>query len=155
MNDKAEALDPYQYHLTVENHVYPHHLTEKLPDAFLGYTVPFYHGCPNAADYFPRESFIPIDMNDFGSTVDIIRSTLANNEYNDRLPYVIEARRRVLEKYNLFALLEREITLRDRNIKNKQPEGVIMGRSALKVRRPLSGLQREIEKIYIKMKHIR
>jgi len=84
INDKAETLDPYQYHLTVENHVYPHHLTEKLPDAFLGYTVPFYHWCPNAADYFPRGSFIPIDMTDFDSTVDIIRSTLANKEYNDR-----------------------------------------------------------------------
>jgi hypothetical protein len=54
MSDKAEALDPYQYHITVENHVFPHHMTEKLPDAFLGYTVPFYHGCPNAADYFPK-----------------------------------------------------------------------------------------------------
>jgi len=132
----------------------PHHLTKKLPDAFLGYTVPFYHECPNAADYFPRESFIPIYMNDFDSTVDLIRSTLAYKEYNDRLPYVIEARRRVLEEYNLFALLGREITLRDRNIK-KQPEGFIMGRSVLKDSRPPSGLQREIEKIYIKMKHIR
>ena len=56
MNDKAETLDPYQYHLTAENHVYSHHLTEKIPDAFLGYTMPFYHGCPNTADYFPRES---------------------------------------------------------------------------------------------------
>jgi hypothetical protein len=56
MNDKAETLDPYQYHLTAENHVYSHHLTEKIPDAFLGYTMPFYHGYPNTADYFPRES---------------------------------------------------------------------------------------------------
>ena len=120
MNDKAETLDPYQCHLTAENHVYPHHLTEKIPDAFLGYTVPFYHGCPNAADYFPRESFIPIDLNDFDYTVDLIRSALANKEYNDRFPYFIEARRRVLEEYNLFALLGREITLRDRNKKNNQ-----------------------------------
>jgi hypothetical protein len=93
-------------------------------------------------------------MNDFYYTVDLIRSALANKEYNDRFPYFIEARRRVLEEYNLFALLGREITLRDRNIK-KQPEGVIMDRSVLKNSRPLSGLQREIEKIYIKMKHIR
>jgi len=155
MSDKSEALDPYQYHITIENHVLPHHLTEKLPDAFLGYTLPFYHGCPNASDYFPPESFIPIDMNDFDRTVEIIRSTLANNEYNDRLPYIIEARRRALDEHNLFAVLEREITKRDRNMEIHPPHGVIMGRSALKIRRPLLGLRREFEKIFIKSKHLR
>ena len=44
-----------------------------LPDAFLGYTLPFYHGCPNANEYFPPESFIPIDINDLDRTADIIR----------------------------------------------------------------------------------
>jgi hypothetical protein len=154
MADKAEALDPYQYHITVENHVFPHHMTEKLPDAFLGYTIPFYHGCPNAADYFPPESFIPIDINDFARTVEIIRSTLANNEYKDRLPYIIEARRRVLEEHNLFAILEREITKRDGSIEMHSPEGLIIGRSALKIRKPLRGLYREVEKILTKMKHL-
>jgi len=154
MSDKAEALDQYKYHITVENHVLPHHMTEKLPDAFLGYTLPFYHGCPNASDYFPPESFIPIDINDFDRTVEIIRSTLANNEYEDRLPYIIEARKRVLEEHNLFALLEREITRRDPHITANETEGVIMGRSALKIRRPLLGLHREIEKILTKMKHL-
>lgn len=155
MNDKAEALDPYRYHITVENHVYKHHLTEKLPDAFLGYTLPFYHGCPNAAEYFPPESFIPIDMNDFDRTVQIIRSTLANNEYDDRLPYIIEARRRVLDEYNLFAVLAREITKRDGKVNTSPPKGVIMSRKALKFRKPLYGLQREIEKITTKVRHIR
>jgi hypothetical protein len=37
-------------------------------------------------------------MNDFDYTVDLIRRALANKEYNDRFPYVIEARRRVFEK---------------------------------------------------------
>ena len=154
MDDKAEALDPYQYHVVIENHVYLHHLTEKLPDAFLGYTLPFYHGCPNAGDYFPPESFIPIDINDFERTVGIIRGTLANNEYHDRLPYIIEARRRVLEEHNLFAVLEREITKRDKYIQTSPPGGVIMCRQTLKFRKPLSGLHREFEKIVTKMKHI-
>ena len=151
MNDKAEALDSYQYHVAIENHVYPHHLTEKLPDAFLGYTLPFYHGCPNATDYFPKESFIPIDINDLGRTVEIIRNTIANNEYKDRLPYIIEARKRALEEYNLFAVLEREITKRDKSIKTSTPEGEIMCRQTLKYKKPLYGLQREFEKIFTKV----
>ena len=153
MNDKAEALDPYQYHIAIENHVYPHHLTEKLPDVFLGYTLPFYHGCPNASDYFPPESFIPIDINDFDRTVAIIRDTLANNEYRDRLPYIIEARKRVLEKYNLFAMLDAEISRRDRSIQATEVQGVIMCRQTMKFLKPLSGLRREAEKMFTKAKH--
>lgn len=154
LNDKAEALDSYQYHIAIENHVYHHHLTEKLPDAFLGYTLPFYHGCPNAADYFPPESFIPIDINNFDRTVAIIQSTLANHEYKDRLPYIIEARKRVLENYNLFALLDTEISNRNSTIQPSKPEGVIMCRQTLKFRKPLLGLRREAEKVFTKVKHL-
>ena len=153
MNDKAEALDPYQYHIAIENHVYTHHITEKLPDAFLGFTLPFYRGCPNATDYFPAESLIPIDFNDFDRSVDIIRSTIANNEYQDRLPYIKEARKLVLEKYNLFAMLDKEISKRNNTIKASVPSGVIMCRQTLKFKKPLFGLRLEAEKVFTKAKH--
>jgi hypothetical protein len=157
MSDKAEALDSYKYHIAIENHVYPHHLTEKLPDAFLGYTLPFYHGCPNAAAYFPAESFIPIDISDFSRTLDIIRSTIANNEYHDRLPYIIEARRRVLEEHNLFAVLERYINGAD-NKSGMNPAGhdggVIMTRQVLRIRKPLAGFRSLIEKAVVKGRHV-
>lgn len=153
MSDKAEALDPYQYHIAIENHVYPHHLTEKLPDAFLGYTLPFYHGCPNAADYFPAESFIPINFQDFEKTLDVIKSTLANNEYEDRLPYIIEARRRVLEEHNLFAVLEREIRRQEAMITQNTPNGVIMNRQTLRIKKPLAGIRSLAEKAITKTRH--
>ncbi len=153
MSDKAEELDPYQYHISIENHVYLHHLTEKLPDAFLGYTLPFYHGCPNAADYFPSDSFIPIDIGDFERTLNVIKSTIANNEYKDRLPYILEARRRVLEEYNLFAVLEREICLNDSKTTQSNPYGVIMNRQTLRIKKPLAGIRSIVEKIVTKGKH--
>ena len=53
LDDKADALDAYRYHVAIENYIGPHHWTEKLSDAFLGLTLPFYAGCPNATDYFP------------------------------------------------------------------------------------------------------
>ena len=86
--------------------------------------------------------------------MDIIQNTLANNEYNDRLPYIIEARRRVLEDYNLFAVLNREISKRDGTFKTSSPGGVIMDRQTLKWRKPFYGLQREFEKIFTKTKHL-
>lgn len=150
MVDKAEALDPYQYHIAVENHVCPHHLTEKLPDAFLGYTLPFYHGASNADEYFPTESFIPIDIGNLDRTADIIRSTIDNNEYPDRLPYIIEARRRVLEEHNLFALLDGEISRRDPMIIADIQNEVIMNRQTLRIKRPLIGVKSLAEKVLLK-----
>ena len=153
MSDKAAALDPYQYHIAVENHRYRHHLTEKLPDAFLGHTLPFYHGCPNATDYFPPESFIPIDITDFTRTLAIIKSTIANNEYQDRLPYIREARRLVLEKYNLFAVIERYISMNPRK-SDSYAAGTIMNRQALRRRHPLVAVRSLLEKITVKGRHL-
>ena len=153
MNDKAEALDPYMFHIAVENHVYRHHLTEKLPDAFLGYTLPFYHGAPNAADYFPKDSFIPIDINDYQRSRDIIRHHLANDEYRDRLPYIVEARRRVLQEQNLFAIVSRTICAQERRITATTPGKVIRNRSTMRLKNPLAGLRSLIEKGITKTYH--
>lgn len=112
LDDKAQALDRYRYHVAVENHIALHHWTEKLADAFLGMALPFYCGCPNAADYFPGDSFIPVDMLRPDEAVDTIRRAVADDAYRARLPAIREARRRVLFDYNLFAVLAREIEQR-------------------------------------------
>ncbi len=153
MNDKADALDPYQFHIAVENHVYDHHITEKLPDAFLGFTLPFYHGAPNAADYFPKESFIPIDINDFERTRQIIASHLANNEYKDRLPYITEARRRVLEEQNLFGIVSSTIARQDKTVTGGTMGKVIRNRSTMRIKNPINGLRSLSEKAAIKAYH--
>ena len=105
IDDKAEALDPFRYHIAIENHVCDHWWTEKLSDAFLGLTLPFYYGAPNAADYFPAESFIPIDIRDPQASLRIIRDAIETGQYEKRLPAIREARQLVLEKYNTFAVL--------------------------------------------------
>lgn len=109
IKNKSQALDPYRYHLVVENWRCPNYWTEKLADAFLSYTLPFYYGAPNAADYFPQESFIPVDIHDFDGALETIRRAIADKEYEKRLPHIIEARRLVLEEHNFFSLLAREI----------------------------------------------
>jgi hypothetical protein len=109
IENKFEAVDPYAFHLAIENHCAQHHWTEKLADAFLGWSVPFYYGCSNVFDYFPRESVIPIDIYDFEGSLRTIRENLSFENYQRRLPAVREARRRVLEEYNLPAMLNRII----------------------------------------------
>jgi hypothetical protein len=105
---KAEALDDYEFHVAIENHIEDNVWTEKLADAFLGFTVPIYHGCPNVYDYFPKESLIQIDINDMPGSIQKIKNIIAKEgEYERRLDAVKEARRRVLEEYNLLAMISK------------------------------------------------
>lgn len=105
ISDKSESLDRYRYHIAIENFIGPHHWTEKLADTFLGGCLPFYAGCTNLSDYFPEQSYIPIDINDIEGSYRTIKEAIDNNEYEKRLPHILEARRRVLEDYNIFAVI--------------------------------------------------
>lgn len=112
IDDKAESLDPFRYHVAIENHQAPHHWTEKLSDSFLGCVLPFYFGAPDAADYFPADSFIPIDIRQPEEAIRIIRSAIDNNEYEKRLPAILEARSRVLNQHQLFPAISNFIVER-------------------------------------------
>ena len=103
---KAEALDDYEFHVAIENHFAPHVWTEKLADAFLGYTVPIYYGCPNVYEYFPKDSLIEIDIHDVEGSISKIKEIISiEGEYERRLDAVKEARRRVIEEYNILAMI--------------------------------------------------
>ena len=105
MRDKAEAIDPYRYHIAIENHRCDHHWTEKVSDVFLGWGLPLYYGCTNLKDYFPKESFIEIDIDDVRGSIDMVKNLLFGNEYEKRLPYIAEARQLILNRYNFFAVI--------------------------------------------------
>ncbi len=136
IDDKADALDAFRYHVAIENDVAPHYFTEKLADPLLALTLPFYYGCPNAADYFPADSFIPIDIFDFEGSLKTIREAMASGQFERRLPALREAKRRVLEEHNLFALLAREIEARHRDHAAAEPGRTLFSRRAMKQRGP-------------------
>ena len=147
LDDKADCLRGHRYHIAIENFVGEHHWTEKLADPFLGLTLPFYFGCPNAETYFPEDSFIRIDIRDPAGALDIIRSAIANNEYEKRLPALIEAKRRVMFEYNLFAVAAREIAGRHHDQAKTQPDKVILSRRALRRASPMVALRDLVGKV--------
>jgi hypothetical protein len=153
--DKSEALDRFRYHVAVENHIGEQHWTEKLADAFLGMTLPFYAGCPNAVDYFPAESFIPLDMRDPVAAVEIIRRAIVDKEYEKRLPAIREARRRVLYEYNLFAVLEREILARHSAELPLDERDVLFSRYALRQRSLSIRVEDAVGKLLSRYQHRR
>jgi hypothetical protein len=158
IEDKAEALDRYRYHVAIENHICRHHWTEKLSDCFLGLCLPLYHGCPNVADYFPEESFIPIDITDFPSALETIMKTVRDREYEKRLPALREARRLVLEQYSLFPLVSGLIEERTpggpARISPADTPETILSRHAWRRRSPLHALSFGLEKAAVSLRHL-
>ena len=97
---KSEALDAYRYHLAVENHVAPGHWSEKVADALLCECLPFYAGDPTLGEVLPKESFIPIPIDDPAEAARIVNRAIADGEYERRLPAIREAKRLLLTRYN-------------------------------------------------------
>jgi len=151
--DKALALANYKYSFALENHIEKHHWTEKLADAFLGLTLPFYAGCPNASDYFPEESFIPIDIRKPDEALEVILKASRDNEYEKRLPAIHEARRRVLFEHNLFAVLSREIEKRHNPDFNLNPKNQICSRHAVRAKSPMYWMSDLFGRAKLKLKH--
>jgi hypothetical protein len=104
VGDKSEALMPFKYHIALENSSYFHYWTEKLADPFLCWTFPLYWGCPNIEEYFPEGAFRRINIYNLDHTVAVIEQAIKDDLYTKALPQLAEARRRILQEYNLFAL---------------------------------------------------
>jgi hypothetical protein len=100
VDDKLDAILGYRCHLVLENCRAPHYWTEKISDAYLGWTFPFYSGCPNLADYFPQDSFEPLDPGNARDAAQRIIAKLDSPAGEDERQAVAEARRRVLYDYN-------------------------------------------------------
>ena len=154
LDDKAECLRDYRYHVAIENFIGEHHWTEKLADPFLGLSLPFYCGCPNAEAYFPEDSFIRIDIRDPQGALATIRAAIANNEYENRLPALMEARRRVMFEYNLFAVAAREIARLHRNDAQREPGAAILSRRALRLSSPVVAVRDLYGKLRGRLRHL-
>lgn len=108
IEDKWEGLAPYYFSLAIENNSGPDMWTEKLADCFLSWTVPIYFGCTNLEEYFPKESFIRIDITKPEQSLEIIKRSATSEGWRSRLSALKEARDLVLFKYQLFPFIVSE-----------------------------------------------
>lgn len=102
ISDKAEAIDGSRYHLVLENSDLGCFWTEKLADAFLGWTLPLFAGPRAALNDFPDGSIIFIDLEDQGASVAKIERILEEDPYEHRLPIISAAREKVLREHKFF-----------------------------------------------------
>ncbi len=110
IKDKAEAIMPYAYHLALENTKEPSYWSEKLADAYLGYSLPIYAGCQDIDRWLPSESMLSIDVNRPDISCDRIIEALELDMHAARLPEICEARRRILRQESIFDVVARAIS---------------------------------------------
>ena len=107
IDDKAEAINPYLFHICLENTAEKNYWSEKLADPILGYAVPIYFGDKSIFDYFPPESMYYIDINKPHAALETIDKILADPQkaYNAKIEGLKRARRKLIDEYNFFPTL--------------------------------------------------
>ncbi len=154
VEDKADALDPYKYHVAIENFYGAHHWTEKLADPFLGGCMPVYYGCPNAEDYFPAESFLRIDIDDVDLAAETIQRAIKDKLYEKNLPAILESRRRVVEQYAPAANISRLVNLLNKpDAPRPFADESILSRHALRRKSLANALSYASEKAWVSLRH--
>ena len=118
IDDKWEGLAPYRYSIAVENFSNPYYWTEKIADCFLSWTMPIYYGCSRITEFFPPESMICIDINS-PDAIQKIQDVIRSNLWEQRIEAIAEARRRILDHYQLFPFLAQEI----KRFEQQEPTG--------------------------------
>ncbi|PWJ86866.1 glycosyl transferase family 10 (putative fucosyltransferase) [Mesorhizobium loti] len=104
IGDKWDALAPYRYSIAFENTRADYYFTEKLMDCFVAETMPIYYGSPAITRFFPPDSMVLIDPED-KNVGPKIREIINSDLWMERRDAIREAKRLVLEKYNIFAYL--------------------------------------------------
>lgn len=104
-DDKWDVIAPYKYHVCIENCSQPYYFSEKLSDAYLGNSFPFYYGCTNIDEFFSKDSFRIIDIHNPAQAIQTIEDAIVEDLAVKNKPAVDEAKMKVLNDYNFFELI--------------------------------------------------
>jgi hypothetical protein len=104
LTDKWNGVDMYRYNIGIENSWQKGLFTSQYCDAVLAGCMPIYWGCPNLEDFFPKNSFVRIDVRKDG-VVDEVKDIIKSDIREQNLDELEVARQLILDKYNLFARL--------------------------------------------------
>jgi hypothetical protein len=106
-HNKDDSLFPYKYSFNVENHSIKNYYTEKVIDGILAETLVFYSGCFNLRDYIDERAFVYLELSNFEKDLETIKQAIEEDWYSQRLPYIKEAKNKILNELQFFPRLQR------------------------------------------------
>ncbi len=98
VENKIDALLPYEFSVAIENTCEAGYSTEKLIDCFLAQTQPVYMGDPFAQLHYGDNAIIPIDRD---NPLEVLQK-INNKEIKYNYDAVLKAKNKYLSSYNLF-----------------------------------------------------
>lgn len=113
---KDDGIFPYKYVFNAENHAISNYFTEKLIDGILGECLTFYWGCPTVKEFIDERAYVQLELSNFERDYDIIKKAIAEDWHTQRLPYIREAKKKILNELQFFPRVEKLIN----NFKNKE-----------------------------------
>jgi hypothetical protein len=105
INDKWEALHPYEYSIAIENSALPGYFTEKIGECYLGHSFPIYFGAPDIDQYFDSKSYMLIDIEDYIGSIRKIEQLLEENSWAASEPLLIQQKMKYINEYHFFPAL--------------------------------------------------
>lgn len=102
VEQKWDAISPYEYHIVLENQSRNNVITEKIFDSYLGLAYPIYWGAPNLDDYFHPSSFSRIDPYNLNGSIATIERLIDSDDYCSKRDLLVSSKNDVLEKLNPF-----------------------------------------------------
>lgn len=103
---KDNAMFQYKYVFNAENNNIKNYYTEKLIDGILSECLVFYSGCYNVKEYIDEKAFVHLELNDFEKDYKIIKKAIEDNLWEQRLPYILKMKKKILEEYQFFPRIE-------------------------------------------------
>ena len=92
--------------------------------------------CTNIDEYFPKDSYLAVDINNREEAYDTIKSCITNpQDYKNRLDALREAQRLILDEYNLLAILDKIISTHYSSTR-KTSERLLYNRKQMRYRHP-------------------
>jgi hypothetical protein len=114
IGDKLDAIAPYKYHIAIENSRIENYWTEKLADAWIGWSLPIYCGDPTLRDRIPDPLGIEIiDIDDISSSLKKIDDILKKDDYGSRIEAIRKCRDWVITESNPYEKVSRIIESAD------------------------------------------
>jgi hypothetical protein len=117
IDDKLDAIAPYKYHIAIENSSVANYWTEKLTDAWIGWSLPIYYGDPTILEQIPDPKGIEIiDIDDTQKALSQIERILRADPYDSRLSAIKKCRVWAINESNPYERACRIIETADADI---------------------------------------
>jgi hypothetical protein len=135
--DKRTIIEPYMFHIGVENALHNNWFADKIVDAFIGMAVPIYWGCPNLDKYFNMDGVIR--FNDVEECLSILKN-LTPEDYTKRIPAMKDNFERAMKFVHTWDRIEEAIDkgiLRKQQLNEQHTNAEITVRQLRRPKRPL------------------